>query len=213
MFCSKCGKELKEGVQFCPNCGTFNAAKKNSSDDDTANVNSVLGGAASSGAVSDIKGKINAALLSLGGKRMMFIANFTLYFLSMIFIMLPLGSAQAYGYSQSYSLFDAPEVGVPVLLLFIAGLVVMCLPLFMNKRLRAMHFILPIVAETSGIVIAMAMISSAPKIAFGGVCVLIFLPITIIVTFKLTYDLRVERLTEIVTEKVMKRLNRKNGDD
>lgn len=209
MFCSKCGKELKDGVQFCPNCGTFNAAKANPAPDSSAKLNSESG-ITSSGVVLDVKKKIDSGLSCLGGRRILFIVNFVLYFLSMIFCMLPLSSIRAYGYTQSYSVFDAPEIGVPMLLLFIAGMVIMWLPLFMNKRLRAAHMALSIVAEMFGIVATSNLTSEGSGIAFGGVCVLIFLPITIIVTAKLTYDLRIERLTEMVAEKVIRQLRGSN---
>lgn len=179
MFCSKCGKELNQGVQFCPHCGASNGSKTNT---------------ATSELFSDVKVKINTGLSSLGNKKLLYVLNLILYVLVLVFYMMPFG-ATSYTYfsifDTYFSIFDFNLSCVLLILLpFVIGAFVMVLPLLIDKRLRSGYFLIAEIAEIIACLVTFDMIHITIKLAFGGVCILIFLPIATITTFLLAYKSR-----------------------
>ena len=128
MYCMKCGQEVNNGTQFCPHCGT-----KLGTTGKTLNVST-----------DDIKKKVIEVGQSvsvdtdrLGKNKLLWFVNIGLFFLSLIFAMLPAFSVD-YDYlsvAHKMSLFDELLV---LRLIFIAAyvtsLVLLALPVLFSKK-------------------------------------------------------------------------------
>ena len=140
MFCVKCGKELSNNEQFCPECGTKTGAKESSSginiSTDNVKENALK-----------LKDNFLSAYADLGNNKFLLLAEIVMLLLNMIFcgttmfiIEAPLGSG------ESSSLFEMAEEIIAgsttfIVIGYILSAVCILLPVLLKKAWKAIYFL------------------------------------------------------------------------
>ncbi len=153
MYCKKCGKELKAGERFCPQCGTKNGGT-------AVSVN--LGGF----------GNIGERLNRIGSGKKWYLANLVLLVVSLFLIDLPMFEA-TYTIFQTYSvditLFEKMDaVKVIFILGYLVAILAITLPLPLNKDLKESYFLMGKWLSLISLILLFCVFFSAKEIVMSG---------------------------------------------
>lgn len=200
MFCSKCGREMKNGEQFCSGCGTKagstgNFVNFNISGEDVKNKAGEMKKMAVSGADSPNKNFL------------MLLGNIILLIFSFIFAMTRVFTATSFWVAkQSLSMFEEVEVCRAIcVILYLVSIVFMLMSLFVKKQSKGyflpakITMILTFVWFLFYYIIAKDSLSgygSAAEVSISasGWFFVIFTLCACVMCYKNTYDIKHKRL-------------------
>lgn len=128
MFCSKCGSELKNREQLCPNCGTISGGTDNSEDLNTS--------------AKELRSNFTLGTVDLGKNRVLILANIALLILSLLFSFTNIFKVNAiFGMSAGMSLFEYAEIKPIYLILYLIAIIILMIPLLFKKAWSPKFFL------------------------------------------------------------------------